>query len=73
MKALNYILAFIGGAAVGATAGLLLAPEKGEDLRARITDALRKRGIRLSKLDMSELVDEIAEQFEKKQQDELEA
>ncbi len=72
MKALNYFLAFLGGAAVGVTAGLLLAPEKGEDLRARIADALRKRGIRLSKLDMSELVDEIAEQFEKKQLEETE-
>jgi len=69
MKALNYFLAFIGGAAVGATAGLLLAPEKGEELRARIAEALRKRGIRLSKVDMSELVDEIAEQFEKKDKD----
>ncbi len=69
MKALNFFLAFIGGAAVGVTAGLLLAPEKGEDLRGRITEALRKRGIRLSKVDMNDLVDEIAEQFETKQQE----
>ncbi|MDD7303272.1 MAG: YtxH domain-containing protein [Bacteroidaceae bacterium] len=73
MKALNYFLAFLGGAAAGVTAGLLLAPESGEDLRSRIAEALRKRGIRLSKVDMSELVDEIAEQFEKKQQDTPEA
>lgn len=69
MKALNYFLAFIGGAAVGTAAGLLFAPEKGEDLRARIAEALRKRGIHLSKVDMSELVDEIAEQFEKKEKE----
>lgn len=66
MKALNYLLAFVGGAAVGAAAGLLLAPERGEELRGRIAEALRKRGIRLNKTDMSELVDEIAEQFEKR-------
>lgn len=69
MKALNYFLAFIGGAAVGTAVGLLFAPEKGEDLRARIAEALRKRGIHLSKVDMSELVDEIAEQFEKKEKE----
>lgn len=67
MKALNYLLAFVGGTAVGVAAGLLLAPERGEELRGRITEALRKRGIRLNKADMSELVDEIAEQFEKRE------
>lgn len=69
MKAINYLLAFIGGAAVGATAGLLFAPEKGTDLRNKITESLRKRGIRLSKVEMSDLVDEIAEQFEKDKQE----
>ena len=41
MKALNYFFTFLGGAAVGAVAGLLLAPEKGSDLRERIAEALR--------------------------------
>ncbi|MBD5171368.1 MAG: YtxH domain-containing protein [Bacteroidales bacterium] len=36
---------FLGGLAVGAIAGLLLAPEKGEDLRDRIKSMLKKRGI----------------------------
>ena len=63
MKALNYLVAFIGGAAIGAAAGLLLAPEKGEDLREKIAEALRKRGIRLDRKEMKNLVDEIAEEI----------
>ncbi len=63
MKALNFLVAFIGGAAVGAAAGLLLAPEKGEDLREKIAEALRKRGIRLDRKEMQNLVDEIAEEI----------
>lgn len=63
MKSLNYLLAFVGGAAVGAACGLLFAPEKGSDLRARIAEALRKRGIRLNHKEMEDLVDEIAEEL----------
>lgn len=63
MKSVNYLLAFIGGAAVGAAAGLLFAPEKGSDLRAKIMEALHKRGIRLNKKEMDNLVDEIAEEL----------
>lgn len=64
MKSINYLLAFIGGAAVGAAAGILLAPEKGADTRAKIMEALRKRGIRLNKKEMESLVDEIAEELQ---------
>lgn len=63
MKALNYLVAFIGGAAIGAATGLLLAPEKGSDLREKIAEALRKRGIRLDRKEMESLVDEIAEEI----------
>ena len=49
MKALNVLAAFIGGAAVGAALGVLFAPEKGSDTREKIAEALRKKGIKLSK------------------------
>ena len=64
MKAINYLLAFIGGAAVGAACGLLFAPEKGSDLREKIAEALRKRGIRLNRKEMDSLIDEIAEELQ---------
>jgi gas vesicle protein len=38
----------------------LFAPEKGEDTRNRIAEALRKRGIKLSRTEIEDLVDEIA-------------
>lgn len=60
MKGLNVLAAFLGGAAVGATLGILFAPEKGKDTRAKIADILRKKGIRLSRNEMENLVDEIA-------------
>lgn len=63
MKALNYIVAFLGGAAIGAAAGVLLAPEKGSDTREKIAEALRKRGIKLSRKEMSELVEDISEEI----------
>ncbi len=61
MKAINYLLAFIGGAAVGAAAGILFAPEKGSDTRAMIVENLKKRGIKLSKKEMEDLASDIAE------------
>ncbi len=60
MKGLNVLAAFLGGAALGATLGILFAPEKGEDTRAKIAEILRKKGIRLNRSEMDDLVDEIA-------------
>ena len=60
MKSLSILAAFLGGAVVGAAAGVLFAPERGEDTRNKFVDALRKRGIKLSRTEMEDLVDEIA-------------
>ena len=45
MSNLSTLYAFIGGAIVGAGAAILFAPEKGEDVRTRIAELLRKKGI----------------------------
>ena len=60
MKALNIVLAIVGGAIAGATVGLLLAPEKGEDTRKNIVKYLESKGIKLE-----ELADEIADELGK--------
>ena len=65
MKSLSYFGAFLGGAIAGAVIGLLLAPEKGSDTRDKITDAvedfMKKHNIKLSRKEVSDLVDDIAD------------
>lgn len=78
MKTLGYFAAILGGAVAGATAALLLAPEKGEDTRAKLQSSVKdlldkykvqetikdfcdKHNITLSKKQVEELVDEVAE------------
>lgn len=66
MKPLNIVLAALGGAFIGAAAGLLFAPDKGENTRAEIAKFLRDKGIRLKKSKVDELADAIAEDLEAK-------
>lgn len=58
MKGILY--AFIGGAVVGCAAAMLFAPEKGDDLRARIKNLLKKKGLNFSDDDIDELVEQIS-------------
>lgn len=60
MKAFSIVAAFLGGVTLGAAAGILFAPEKGEDTRRKIAEVLRKKGIRLNRAEMEDLVDQIA-------------
>lgn len=50
MKA-SSIIAFVAGIAVGAAAGILLAPEKGDKTRARIISLLEEKGISKDKFE----------------------
>lgn len=60
MKALNILYAFLGGAIVGCSAALLLAPEKGSDVRAKICDLVKRKGIKISDAEVDALVAELA-------------
>jgi gas vesicle protein len=65
MRTIGYLGAFLGGAVAGAVIGLLMAPEKGSDTRGKITDAvdefMKKHNIKLSRKQVSDLVDNIEE------------
>lgn len=63
MKSLGFLGAFITGALAGTAVGLLLAPEKGEQTRMKLTEAVedfcKKHNISLSRKEVDDLVDDI--------------
>lgn len=63
MKPLHVILAVVGGVIAGAAVGLLFAPEKGSDMRAKIADYLRSKKIKLKKDQLEELTEEISKEL----------
>lgn len=60
MRALTLISAFVGGAIVGCGAALLFAPEKGSDVRNKICELLKRKGIKISDEEVDALVAELA-------------
>lgn len=64
MKNLGLLYAFLGGAVVGAGAAILFAPEKGEDLRRRIKNVLRKKGILCTENEIDALVEQLTTEID---------
>ena len=64
MKNLGILYAFLGGAVVGCATAILFAPEKGSDLRKRIKEILKKRGIDFTDYEVEELVEQISASIE---------
>lgn len=50
------LTAFLGGALVGAVAAILFAPQKGSDLRQKIKETLRQKGILCTESEIDALV-----------------
>ena len=61
---IGLIAAFLGGAIVGAGAAILFAPEKGEDLRARICGILKRRGVVCSADEVDALVEQLTQELD---------
>lgn len=52
---------FLTGVALGAVAGVLLAPEKGVDSRERLKDYLRRKGLLPTEEEIDIILEEISE------------
>lgn len=53
------LAAFVGGALIGAVAGLLLAPKTGEETRAEIKKILKEQGAKLDQAELEELCNKV--------------
>jgi len=58
---MTLLAAFAAGALAGAAAGLLMAPEKGEDQRKKIAEAIQKSGAKLNKEELKKAVDNVVD------------
>lgn len=60
------LMTFLGGAAVGAIAALLLAPESGEDTRARLKALLNKKlnAVKTEEDELDVLMERISSELE---------
>ncbi len=58
MKASTFF-AFIGGAALGAMTGLLLAPDSGSKTRKKLKNKLKEHGVDLSTDELNELINRL--------------
>ncbi len=74
MKNSSILKAFLGGAALGAIAGILFAPEagtetrkrlaeKGSDLVDRVKKVLDERGVKINEEDLEEISEELKDEL----------
>lgn len=64
IKYLSLLYGFVGGALLGGTLAVLYAPQSGKDLRKRIKELLKKKGIDFSDDEVEQLVNQISAQIE---------
>ncbi len=62
-KTTTALAAFLGGVALGALAGLLFAPEKGSDTRAKIVEELKERKLFVTKEQLEDLIAKIKDRI----------
>jgi gas vesicle protein len=63
MKSVNYLLAALGGAVVGAAAAILLAPQKGSDTREAIVDFVKSHCPKMKESKLQQLADKISDEI----------